>query len=272
MTEIQRATMLACECVELGRDPLLWRRRLAQGCITLIPDTVALVYEIAPPAAEPQNNGSSAARAELSPVLIDDGWTDNGRRDAFYAYLESGDTSDNPLLRAIMSHQQGVLETTAYEVAHPSQWRRLSVADYMTEAGVDFNCVTHAATRAGGRRDVMTIHRHKNAPRWSKRDRALLAILFRTLAPHLGRALRPVGEPSIMDLPPRVVGILDGYLRGLSSKQVAAERELSVHTVNEYTKLIHRHFGVQSRGELLALLAGVSHRHQIDPLFRQTER
>jgi DNA-binding NarL/FixJ family response regulator len=53
-------------------------------------------------------------------------------------------------------------------------------------------------------------------------------------------------------LPPRLREILRGLARGHSEKQLAAEAGLSPHTVHDYVKALHRHFGVQSRSELLA--------------------
>ena len=54
-------------------------------------------------------------------------------------------------------------------------------------------------------------------------------------------------------LSPRQREVLRHLLRGDSVKQIAAALNLSQHTVNEYVKDLHRHFGVSSRGELLAL-------------------
>ncbi|HTO96771.1 MAG TPA: LuxR C-terminal-related transcriptional regulator, partial [Myxococcales bacterium] len=44
--------------------------------------------------------------------------------------------------------------------------------------------------------------------------------------------------------------------RGRSEKQVAAQLGLSLHTVHDYVKGLHRRLGVQSRGELLAATSG----------------
>ncbi len=45
--------------------------------------------------------------------------------------------------------------------------------------------------------------------------------------------------------------VLACLLEGDGDKQIAARLRLSLHTVNEYTKVIFRHFGVRSRPELL---------------------
>ena len=54
-------------------------------------------------------------------------------------------------------------------------------------------------------------------------------------------------------LPPRQREVLVLLLRGDAPKQIAPSLGVSVHTVNEYIKEIHRHFDVSSRAELLAL-------------------
>jgi DNA-binding CsgD family transcriptional regulator len=54
-------------------------------------------------------------------------------------------------------------------------------------------------------------------------------------------------------LAPRYRPTLELLLRGSSEKEVAAERNLSIHTVHEYVKKIYEHFGVSSRPKLLAL-------------------
>jgi DNA-binding NarL/FixJ family response regulator len=45
---------------------------------------------------------------------------------------------------------------------------------------------------------------------------------------------------------------LTALLQGDSEKQVALHLGLSRHTIHAYVKGLYRHFGVNSRGELLA--------------------
>jgi DNA-binding CsgD family transcriptional regulator len=47
--------------------------------------------------------------------------------------------------------------------------------------------------------------------------------------------------------------VLAGLLDGVAEQQIAQQLDLSVPTVHEYVMDLHRHFHVQSRGELLAL-------------------
>ena len=41
-------------------------------------------------------------------------------------------------------------------------------------------------------------------------------------------------------------------LDGQSTKQIAQQMNVSVHRVNDYLKVIHKRYGVSSRGELFA--------------------
>lgn len=53
---------------------------------------------------------------------------------------------------------------------------------------------------------------------------------------------------------PRLRQVAQLLAIGLSEKQVALRLRLSIHTVHDYVKQLHRKLGVSSRGELLALL------------------
>jgi DNA-binding NarL/FixJ family response regulator len=57
-------------------------------------------------------------------------------------------------------------------------------------------------------------------------------------------------------LSPRMRQTLELLLSGDGEKQVALKLKLSQHTVHVYAKSLYRHFGVSSRGELLARCLG----------------
>jgi DNA-binding CsgD family transcriptional regulator len=59
--------------------------------------------------------------------------------------------------------------------------------------------------------------------------------------------------PSPFELAPRVRQVLRCLLEGDGDKQIARRLGISPYTVNQYTKVIYRHFRVASRAELLAL-------------------
>jgi DNA-binding CsgD family transcriptional regulator len=56
----------------------------------------------------------------------------------------------------------------------------------------------------------------------------------------------------VSELSPRQRQVMWLLVSGHSRKQIAATLRLSEHTVGDYIKALHRHFGVRSRGELLS--------------------
>lgn len=65
---------------------------------------------------------------------------------------------------------------------------------------------------------------------------------------------RAVGGPKAdhATLPPRMRETLQHLLTGDSEKQIALKLKISQHTVHVYVKRLYRHYGANSRGELLA--------------------
>lgn len=118
-------------------------------------------------------------------------------------------------------------------------------------------------TLPDGRRVKLTFHRDWRRPPFTERDVRLLHVFNQNLASlYLATASapsapaprdRPPGpDGRIASLPPRLRPVLRRLLAGDAEKQAAAKLGLSPHTVHEYTKVLYRTFGVNSRGELLA--------------------
>jgi DNA-binding CsgD family transcriptional regulator len=78
--------------------------------------------------------------------------------------------------------------------------------------------------------------------------------------PTLSEPCRAEPEPpkaaADRNLSPRQRETLGLLLAGLSNKDIAARLGVSAHTASQYTKSLFRHFGVGSRGALLALVLG----------------
>ncbi len=84
------------------------------------------------------------------------------------------------------------------------------------------------------------------------REAALLDAICDAVYPLIGTHLATEEDRSAHGLAPRLRETLDHVLLGLSEKQIAAEMELSRHTVHEYIMQLYRHFEVSGRAELLA--------------------
>jgi len=102
--------------------------------------------------------------------------------------------------------------------------------------------------------EVSGVVLNRNAARrdFSARDRTLVREAHSALAPLIGGPLARFSDPTPSDLTPRAQDVLQCLLEGDGDKQIAARLNLSTHTVNQYVKLLFRHFHVQSRAQLLA--------------------
>jgi DNA-binding CsgD family transcriptional regulator len=96
------------------------------------------------------------------------------------------------------------------------------------------------------------LNREKGKREFSARDRALVQELNASFTPLIGGPLARFSDPSPLDLTPRVREVLACLLEGDGNKQIAARLSLSSYTINEYTKVLYKHFRVRSRPELLA--------------------
>ena len=81
---------------------------------------------------------------------------------------------------------------------------------------------------------------------------ATLAILTEELAALIGTRLALADQKSMAGLSPRQRETLELLLDGLSEKQVAAEMGVKLSTAHTYVVQLHKHFDVQSRGELMS--------------------
>jgi DNA-binding NarL/FixJ family response regulator len=99
---------------------------------------------------------------------------------------------------------------------------------------------------------VAALHRPWGARNFNERERTLVDA-FLTESRFLREPPAPAVDAALLaELPPRLGQVLRCLARGLSEKQIAAELDLSAHTVHDYVKALHRRLGVASRGELLA--------------------
>lgn len=98
------------------------------------------------------------------------------------------------------------------------------------------------------------LYRKADAPLFSERE-ARIAHIVLTEVPWLHLAeLSTDNTRDIPSLPPRCRLILNQVVRGTSRKEIARDLGLSPHTVNDYMKVIFKHFNVHSQLELMGRL------------------
>lgn len=237
---------LTHECRDRGDDAVCWRTHWAAGLARLIDADCGMSGEL--------GGLLTGAVRDLGNVAwgLDRGFDVAGYL-AGLAYLED--------------HPQHSVALPAY-AAHPAAGTALSVPDLLpadvwersTEYRVAFRvlgtggpvyCLRPVAADPGVATGEVYC-RAAGRPDFGRRQKVVLTEAVAAIAGLVGGPLARFAEPSPADLPPRVREVLQCFLEGDSDKQAAARLGLGRHTVNQYAKLIHRHFGVSSRPELLA--------------------
>ena len=95
--------------------------------------------------------------------------------------------------------------------------------------------------------------RRLGQPRFTSRERAIVHLILNNVDwLHREGSDVTANSDELIELPPRPRQVLVHLINGDSAKQIARKLGLSVHTVNDHLKTIHRHFNVASRSELLA--------------------
>lgn len=190
---------------------------------------------------------------------VESGWENGFNRAAFNRALQtySGQMEVAPMMAAYFRRPAGAdgtclrrsdlvpdrewYPTRYFELVHETIGSDHTVMSFVTIPGRPQVC-----------HGIAVQHRLSDRRDFADRERAIVAEAQRIIVPLVGGLLAGFDEPSPAALPPRVRDVLRCVLDGDSDKQVAARLGISGHTVNQYTKAIHRHFGVNSRAELLA--------------------
>lgn len=192
-------------------------------------------------------------------VVCDVGWAGDAERSAFLAYIESlpaPSAPDPTLPGTISAMQRGRRVMVRHEVCDDRDWYMSAhTQEYRRAARVDsfIGAPRHGdGTNAGC---VISVHRAWGRRQFGERERGLLE-LFVDTCDFVRDPPSPLPPSRLEGLTPRQRDVLVRLARGDGEKQIAWDLGLSPHTVHDHVKALHRHFGVQSRGELLALCLG----------------
>lgn len=241
--ELQRALRLTLELRDLPYGSALQKRHALEGMAALVGAQVAVWAHA---------DGIATGRLHLHRE-IDFGWSCDRERGLFLEYIDGAqgrslDPSIPALARratgamAVFAREQLVDDRTWYGSDHVQQFRRAGRVD-------SFLYGIHAP--GGDTASCFSLHRTWGDRAFSERERRLVEEVYRA-CPFLHEPSPGPSPQTLQGLSPRLRDTLRGLTRGLSEKQLAADLGLSPHTLHDYVKALYRHFGVQSRSELLA--------------------
>jgi DNA-binding CsgD family transcriptional regulator len=245
LREVRAVFRLVGECRELGADVTAWRRHLAVGLCRVTGAQVALVGEV-----------EYSRRAYNHPLHVEDvGWScPADRRHVLEEFFASGLYGRDLSAERFFGIYPVKSRTVRREqIISDSEWGRSVVFnEFIRRGGLDLGILSQRVFGGGERSNSIVLYRPFGEAPLPARVRRLVHLAQQELGPLLGTALAAAGDPGWSNLPSRWRQTLDCLLEGDSEKQVAARLRISRQTVHQYVKNLYRHFGVSSRGELLA--------------------
>jgi DNA-binding CsgD family transcriptional regulator len=252
--EFQKALQLGLELRELPQGSEVQKRHALQGMAALVGAQVTIWANV---------DGVSAGGGVIRPA-IDLGWSCEAERNAFLSYVDRDQwTAIDPSMPSLARAVSGPMCTfTREQLVDDRAWYRSDHVQGLRRAGRVDSFIYTVHARTSDEIAAFSLHRAWGERQFSERERRLVDLFHRACA-FLHDPPFELSPAVARELTPRLRETLLGLARGLSEKQVAAELRLSPHTVHDYVKALHRQFGVQSRGELLArCIAG--HRPRTD--------
>lgn len=244
--ELRRALRLAGELRELPRGSAMQKLHALDGLCALVGGQVGLWC-----VTEGMDSGTVTLLSAL-----DRGWSGDSERESFLRFFHSEQERalDPSMAPLAAKAAEPMFTVTREQLVDDRTWYRSShVQDFRRVARVD-SCI-YSAVRSEAGDTCISIHRPWGAKPFSERERVLVDV-FHNECRWLHAPSRTIEGALLRGLAPRLRETLSALARGLSEKEVAAELAISRHTVHEYVKSLHRHFGVSSRSELLALCLG----------------
>ena len=252
LKDFEAAARLAGECGELWADPAAWRAHLLAEASRLAGQGVGVYFEF----DLPQRGGPLRVHATL-----DAGWRDDAARNHFVRFSAAHPNPFNavpeygPLLDVMA--QRGRVAATRQELCADAEWYGSSFYnDYRRPAyndGYALSFRLHAQGGEGGRCTLLHLSQDSGEDRpptaWTRR---LLAVVHRQIAALYETRLATEQHRSLAGLSPRMRQTLACLLEGDGEKQVARCLGVRPSTVHEYVTALYRHFGVESRAELMA--------------------
>jgi len=247
--ELSRALRLANELRELPHGSEQQRVHALDGLCALVDAQVGLWIA-----------GDGQDEKELViQTALDRGWSTASERKVFlhYCRAEQRRLGDPAVPALVAKLPAGISTWTREQLLDDRDWYGSEhVQEIRRAAGVDSFIYAMARSPSIGT-PCISLNRPWGARPFTERERRIVDVFHRECR-WLHEPSRSVDAALLRGLGPRLCQTLRLLARGLGEKQVAAELGLSPHTVHEYVKTLYRHFGVSSRGELLALCLGGS--------------
>lgn len=249
-SDLAAVARLSHECRDLGNEAVAWQLHLFAGLARLTGGGVVMGGEFA---------GVRSGRT-VAVGLVDWGWENGFDRTGWDR--ATAELRNNPRTTRNAAYTRYLARTARSDGAclartdliADSDWDRTWDYRNMHEpAGADHSLYCFRSVPGPGAGSIgVIVARALGEADFAARQKAVVAEAVALITPLIGGSLAGFSDPAPSALPPRCRQVLRCLLEGDADKQIAARLGLSQFTVNEYTKRIFRHFGVNTRAEVLA--------------------
>ena len=241
--DVRDAYRLIGDCQDLGSDPDLWHPRMLEGLCRLIGN----------PAAAGGEGRWIRPHGVIEVISAFDTGLDSRAHYLYMAYHRDLGPGGDPIFHALRyipgrhvtrSRPQLVSD---YDWYHSVCWN-----EYRRPANLDDQLTSVYQISDDGAVSVIALCRARGEGQFSPRAHRLLNFFHEELGRLIGRSLVSGTEARLDKLSPRLRQTLACLFEGDSEKQVASRLGVSQTTTHEYVTALYRHFGVQSRAQLMA--------------------
>ena len=249
--------LLIGECCELGADPLVWRHHL----LTTLNKYFGAVASVDIEASFDPKRLGIGAKVEMAMTL--DQFTSK-ERDLLDRCMREMPIEANPLGVELLNScpPQSAVASTRRERVSDQVWQRCEfMTEYFSPLGWDDMLVAIVKRSTGMR--FYNFAKERSDCRFAARSARMLQLLVTEISAIPPHRLAPLGEQSLLDLPPRLREVLTALAEGDNEKQISVRLGITRSTVHEYVRRLFERFGVSSRGQLLVQAARRLHAFEL---------
>lgn len=250
-TDVHDCHSLVAECRDLGADVDAWRLHLIDTLRSLVGARVII-------ASEMEHFGIGTGEQETRALGRHRvGWESDRAEGIWREYASSTPTERTPEFPYLSRYSGSAMLLGRDEIWGRESWYRSRTYNEIHRVcGIDDYIISLSPIPIPGRCMTLWLHRAVGDGGFTDRERAMVSIMHQTVTREIGTYLASADEPKLAEMTRRRLEVLRFLLKGDSEKQIALALDLSKATVHEHVLAVYRHFGVSSRGELLARFIG----------------
>jgi DNA-binding CsgD family transcriptional regulator len=247
--DVRALLQMLGELRELGASSTAWRAHLASSLQRLCGCRATLALELTFPEERPPTDHSDACRSIANVIDSADSGVEAENRQRFYEDMMWYDHGADDTLAGLVPLYGTQYTRSRHEIVADDRWYRSALANEQLRVHDCDHFIVSTVPVVPGTVASLALFRAWGEQRFGAREQLLVELVHEELA----REWRAAREPS---LSPRQREVLELLCRGASEKEIAAALELSIHTVHDHVKALHRAYEARSRGELMALAMG----------------